>query len=625
MCGICGYFNWNSEIVLDRMLAQMVHRGPDEDGRYIAPGIGLGVRRLSIIDPEGGHQPAVNETGSVRVVLNGEIYNHPQLRDELTAKGHVFTTRSDTEVIAHLYEEHGAEMVHRLRGMFAIAIWDTNSRNLLLIRDRLGIKPLYYVERHHGLGFASELGALRAALPDLSIRPSAIADYLALLYIPAPDTIFENVRHLPAGSMLTLNSAGMTITRYFELQPPPTGSSSSSLQDSKTQFRSILQDTVRTHLVSDVPVGLFLSGGLDSASILAMMRSVSNGTIRTFSIGYAADADRGFNEVNAAREMAARFGAEHTEELVEPDAASLLPQIVAAMGEPFADSSCIPTYLVSEIAGRTLKVAMAGIGGDELFGGYPRYLGMRAAMGYGNLPASIRRLLARGIAPLLPEHGGHRDHSSRVRRFLASGALPLDQQYLDWITFLPSEWTGDVMSTDLQAHARTTVETYKAMFTEWRSQSAPDKAAALDVQTCLPDDLLRMGDRLSMAHSLELRVPFCDHELLSFAMGISATTRMQGWKLKGFMRDSLRPVLPKETIDRPKLGFMVPLARWLREDLAEMVGDLLADDMVKKRGYVNPAYVQWIRAEHATGRRNFADQIFALLMLELWLRQFESR
>lgn len=623
MCGICGYINWDNTEALNRMLARMTHRGPDEEGKHIEHGLALGIRRLSIIDPEGGRQPAANETKTIWVVLNGEIYNYRELRDELIRKGHQFATRSDTEVIVHLYEEQGEAMVHRLRGMFAICLWDSDRRVFLLIRDRLGIKPLYYTERNGAVIFASELRALREAVPNVSIRHQAIIQYLSLLYIPAPDTIFEGIKHLLPGEMLKVQGSHKTIHKYFDIQTYVTGRLEKPAGDCEAHFRELLKDTVRAHLVSDVPLGLFLSGGLDSGSILAMMRAVTDGPIRTFSIGYEAEADKEFNETDAARLLAKRYGAEHTEELLRPDAAALLPKIVEAMGEPFADSSAIPTYLVSEVAKSSVKVALAGIGGDELFGGYPRYLGIQAGAHYRKLPTPLRRMMASLVAPLFPERGGHRDQMARLKRFLQTGLLPMDQQYLHWLTFLPAEWGKNAFSPDLRSpevDQLIAIQAYRTIFNDWPSDAPADKAMGLDLQTYLPDDLLRMGDRLSMAHSLELRVPFCDHELLAFALQIPAGVRMRGWHLKSFMRHALRPVLPKEILERPKLGFMVPLARWLREDLQEMVADLLSEQSVKRRGYLEPAYVQWLISEHTSLRHNFSDQIFALLVLELWLR-----
>jgi asparagine synthase (glutamine-hydrolysing) len=658
MCGICGYVGTGLTVSLDPMLSRLIPRGPDEEGRHIEPGIGLGVRRLRVIDPEGGHQPMSNETcpfdklragpergrrtGTVWVVLNGEIYNYRELREELIQKGHRFTTNCDTEVLVHLYEQEGEDGVDRLRGMFAYALWDRERRSLLLVRDRLGIKPLYYAVQDGGLVFASELPALLASGISPSIRPQAIAQYLNLLYVPGPGTIFDGIQQLLPGEMLTVDRGRIQRRRYFTPQSLWHESQGDSftphasrltphalpltLHELRERFLDLLRETVQSHLVSDVPLGLFLSGGLDSGAILAMMRAVTPGSIRTFSIGYDAEADRTYNELDTARLMADHFGAEHTEARLRPDAVKLLPLIVEAMGEPFADSSAIPTYLVSEVARRSVTVALSGIGGDELFGGYPRYLGMRAAGRYAALPAGLRGWIAVRVAPHLPEGDGSRDQAGRLKRFFRNGDRPPADQYWRWMTFLPAEWEQSALTPEFaeQAGPPEDGQAYRALFEQWPSEEPADKAMGLDLQTYLPDDLLRMGDRLSMAHSLELRVPFCDHELLAFALTLPASARLGGWRLKAFMRRSLAGVLPAEILSRPKYGFQVPLARWLREDLREMVHDLLADDAIRRRGLVRCEYVRSLLSAHERGERNCADQIYALLVLELWLRNSEA-
>jgi len=628
MCGICGFAGTGDEAALGRMMRRLEHRGPDENGRHLEPGVMLGIQRLCVIDPKGGQQPITNETGSVWVVMNGEIYNYRELRDELIKKGHRFVSNVDTEVLVHLYEEEGEDGVGRLRGMFAYALWDRERQTLLLVRDRLGIKPLYYAVRRGGgagessLVFASELPALLEGLPPCSIDPQAIARYLTLLYVPSPGTLYQGVRQLLPGEQLKMANGKIETRRYFHPADSPGLRARLSPTEAEDRFLGLLRETVQAHLVSDVPLGLFLSGGLDSGSILAMMRAVSNGPIRTFTIGYDAEADRSYNELDAARLMADHFGAEHTEERLRPDAVTLLPRIVAALGEPFADSSAIPTYLVSEVARRSVTVALSGIGGDELLGGYPRYLGSRAAVRYACLPAALRTWVGAHVAPRLPEGTGGRDQVGRLKRFLRDGHLPLAELYWRWVTFLPSEWGQAAFSPAFSGltGARTAEEEFRSLFDGWPSDEPSDRAMGVDLQTYLPDDLLRMGDRLSMAHSLELRVPFCDLELLAFALALPASVRFAGWKLKGFMRKALSRVLPPAVVAGAKLGFQVPLARWLREDLREMVHDLLSDDTTRRRGYVKPDYVQWLLREHEAGRRNFSDQIYALLVLELWHR-----
>ena len=628
MCGICGFVGWHSEELLDHMMQKLTHRGPDDSGTHIEPGVALGARRLQVIDPVGGHQPLENENGTVWAALNGEIYNYRELKEELWGKGHHFSTDCDTEVLVHLYEQYGEDMVHRLRGMYAFAVWDRQSQSLLIVRDRFGIKPLYYSLTDVGVIFASELSALVSAHESISIRIEAIQQYLQFLYVPGPQTIFEGIQQLNPGTMLTITDGKIVTRQYWSGREERQHQISSPSQfDWEESFRETLKESVQAHLVSDVPLGLFLSGGLDSAAILAMMRALSNGTIRTFSIGYDAEEDRDFNELDAARALSVHFGSEHTEERLTPDVGRLLPEIVAAMGEPFGDSSAIPTYLVSEVARRSVTVALSGIGGDELFGGYPRYLGMRLSAHYQRVPYAVRQWVAAHAAPRLPEYGVARDRVGRVKRFLQGGALSTKEQYLQWMTFIPLEWGNSAFSEDLleQVNLGEVQSGYQDIFSSWPSGDPADCAMGLDIQTYLPDDLLRMGDRLSMAHSLELRVPFCDQRMLAMALQVPSNVRFSGGKLKSLMRKSLANMLPSNILNRPKQGFMIPLARWLREDLKEMRNDLLSDSHIRRRGYMDPKYVQWILHEHDTGSRNFSDQIYALLVLELWQTTHEQQ
>jgi asparagine synthase (glutamine-hydrolysing) len=629
MCGICGLVGDNDPVLLERMLDRLVHRGPDDEGTHQGADVALGVRRLRVIDPTGGHQPVRNETGSVWAVLNGEIYNYRELRSELIQKGHRFQSDCDTEVLVHLYEEEGPEAVYRLRGMFAYAIWDRERDLVLLIRDRLGIKPLYYSVQSgragatHRVLFSSELPSLLEGLPDWTIRPQAIADFLSLLYVPGPDTIVEGVYQLRPGEALKIARGRLEFWRYYRPEEEAQCQVERSESDQRDRFLSALRDSVQAHLVSDVPLGLFLSGGLDSASILACMREVIPGSIKTFSIGFEAPEDQSYNEIKAARLLATHFGTDHTEAMLRPDAVALLPRVVAGMGEPFGDSSAIPTYMVSEVARQSVTVALSGIGGDELFGGYPRYLGLRAAARYSALPVRLRSWIASCAASCLSDGPGGRDIRGRIKRFLLDGHRSLDAQYLLWTTFQPAGWEAPRFTEGL--HSATTdslaLHSIRSLFEQWPSREPADRAMGVDLQTYLPDDLLRMGDRMSMAHSLELRVPFCDHHLLAFACSLPEATRLQGWQLKGFMRYALQNILPKSIVLGPKRGFMLPLARWLRDELREMSRDLLSDQAIRRRGYVNPAYVQWLLAEHYSGRRNFTDQIYALMVLELWHRQ----
>ena len=625
MCGICGFAGFRDDERLSRMITSLVHRGPDDEGRHVEEAVSLGMRRLSVIDVAGGRQPIWNETRTVCVVMNGEIYNFQELRDRLIAQGHRFETKSDTEVLVHLYEEHGDACVEHLRGMFAFAIWDREKQVLLLVRDRLGIKPLFYALQGGRLWFASEIKALLAGGVEGALDAQALAQFLTFLYVPSPSTIYESIHQLPPGHILTFARGQLSLQRYWTLKPDPEAAALRG-EEAEERLLAHLKETVRLHLISDVPLGVFLSGGIDSSTVVAMMRAVSDGPIRTFTIGYGPE-DESYNELTYAREIAQRFGTVHHEEIVKPDAVDLLPRIIRAFDEPFADSSAIPNYLISQVARRSVTVALAGHGGDELFGGYPRYLGQQFSASYDRLPVGFRRGLA-AASRWIPESAQSGNWPGRVRRFLQAGGSPPDERYLRWVTFLPQEWGEDLFTPEFRARSGTdkSAEAYYRLYRDWPSSDPAERAMAIDIQTYLPDDLLAMGDRMSMAHSLEVRVPFCDHVLAQFAMGLSARERFRHRRLKSFLKRTLRTSLPDHLLHRPKQGFMVPLARWFNHDLKAMVRELLSEEAVGRRGYVRYPYVRWLLAEHESGRRNCADQIFALLALEIWQRTcVESR
>jgi len=619
MCGICGFSGPRDDQSLARMVDSLVHRGPDDEGRFVDETISLAMRRLSVIDVAGGRQPIWNETGTVCVVMNGEIYNFQALRDALMTKGHRFATKSDTEVLVHLYEEHGETFVEHLRGMFAFALWDRAQQRLLLGRDRLGIKPLFYAVRGRRLWFASEIKALLAGGVEGMVDATALRQFLTFLYVPSPATIFKEISQVPPGHTLTVKRGQVCLRRYWSLQPDP-AAAKLSCEEAEECLLSHLKEAVRLHLISDVPLGVFLSGGMDSSTLVALMREVSETPVKTFTIGYGAQ-DETYNELAYARLVAKQFETDHHEEIVEPDAVHLLPRIIRSFDEPFADSSAIPNYLISQVARRAVTVALAGHGGDELFGGYPRYLGLRAGAMYDRLPVGLRQRLSR-VGRWIPESVQADNWPGRIRRFLEAGAHPMEERYLRWITFLPPEWGEDALTPDLRAQAGSfrPEEPFYRLYRDWATADSSERAMALDAQTYLPDDLLALGDRMSMAHSLEVRVPFCDHVVAQFALGLPAHERFRNRRLKSFLKRTLRSYLSDEIVSRSKQGFMVPLARWFNADLKNMVQELLSEQAVIRRGYVRYPYVRWLLEEHASGRRNFQDQIYALLVLEIWQR-----
>jgi asparagine synthase (glutamine-hydrolysing) len=441
------------------------------------------------------------------------------------------------------------------------------------------------------------------------------------LYVPGPDTMIAGVHQLRPGEAMKVLDGRVELLRYYRPEEALHVHEPWTIKEASREVLHTLEETVKAHLVSDVPLGLFLSGGIDSASLLAMMAKVHSGPVKTFSIGYEHPSDQSFSELEAARFLADHFKTVHSETILRPDAVTLIEKVVEGMGEPFADSSAIPTYLVSEAARQTVTVALSGIGGDELFGGYPRYLGLRTAAQYQRIPLVLRAHMAQWSSRI-GEQGNARDQAARLKRFLSDGHRPLPEQYRRWTTFIPAEWDGTLWGDCLEAMFVNDrpLGPAEVLFDQWPSSDPADCAMGVDLQSYLPDDLLRMADRMSMVHSLELRVPFCDHHLLAAALRIPSRIRLTGWQVKGFMRRMLRGLLPDRILHAPKQGFMVPMARWLREDLREMAQDLLADDVIRDRGYVKPAYARWLLEEHASGRRNFSDQLYALVVLELWHR-----
>jgi asparagine synthase (glutamine-hydrolysing) len=611
MCGIAGFVGQRDPRLLRAMARILAHRGPDDEGFYEEDGIGLAARRLRIIDLVGGHQPIANEDESCWVVFNGEIYNFKDLHARLEAKGHRFTSKSDTETIVHLYEEEGDDCLQHLEGMFAFALWDAPRRRLLLARDRIGIKPLYYRVANGRLSFASELKALLLdpALPR-EINLQALQRYLTFLYIPSPETIFTGIQKLPPGHCLIFQHGQATVRQYWDLPisaPPLTDH-----REVAQQVFERLKASVERHLVSDVPLGVFLSSGLDSSSLVALMSRMNVGPIKTFTLDFE---EGSFSEAGGARLVAKHFGTEHREFLVRPDVADLLPELVWHLDEPLGDSSLIPTYLVAQMARREVTVALSGIGGDELFFGYPRYLGAKLAGRYERLPQSIRSGIAR-LARFLPDSDRSDNPSGRVRRFLLGGALPAHLRYLAWISFLSPEALAEIFS-----RASGSIDPYSQHLAYLGRQSA-DPYSYVDLKTYLPEDLLMFGDKMTMANSLELRVPFCDHRLVELMARVSMRVKAPGMKLKALLREIMAPLLPREILERPKRGFSLPLAVWFKGPLSRLTQDLLSEARIKQRGYLNPVPVRNLLEQHMSGTRSYFDQIFALLVFELWQQAY---
>ena len=607
MCGICGIATTHGVADVETLRSMsdlLVHRGPDSAGEHVDGGVALAARRLSILDLEHGDQPIANEDGSCVVVQNGEIYNYPELRRELERAGHVLRTRCDTEALVHLYEEHGVGFAERLRGMFAVAIWDASRRRLVLARDRYGIKPLYY--RHAGdeLRFASEL----RALPRGEIDLDALEAFLAFNSIPAPYSIFRDVRKLPAGHVLVWEAGAVTLERYA--RPGPASADEIRTGDEAElveELRARLRDSVRAHLLSDVPVGVLLSGGVDSAALAALAAQETPEAVHTFTIGFA---ERSFDERADARLVAERYGTRHHELLVRPEPELLLQALADTFDEPFADSSALPTYLVSQLAADHVKVALSGEGGDELFGGYYTY----AADLFADRVAPLARI-ARPLVEALPASTRKASLDYKAKRFVRAAHLPPLERHHGWKEIFSvearSELTGRRATFD-------PVDVYRARYAE--TTGAPQLARLQDVDfgVYLVDDLLVKTDRASMAHSLEARVPFLDPLVTSLAFALPTRLKVRGLAKKVLLRKAVEPLVPAEVVHGRKRGFSIPAAAWLRGELEPFARETLAPENLRRQGFFQPEPVARLLDEHVAGREDWSRQLWGLLAFTLW-------
>ena len=629
MCGIAGFADsqpaalagvfpprLESEFSLVHRMCDVIrHRGPDDEGIHVDPGVGLGMRRLSIIDLQGGRQPIHNETNTIWVVFNGEIYNYRELRTELESAGHHFATSSDTETIVHAYEQWGEGAFVRLRGMFGIALWDHPRRTLLLARDRAGIKPLHYTERNGRLYFASEIKSLLAAgAVDRRLNPAALDHYLAFLYTPRDASMFEGVRKLPPGHYLRWHDGAAEIRRYWQVAAEETFEGSES--DAAEALRDVLQDAVRCHMLSDVPLGAFLSGGVDSSTVVALMSRESSSPVKTFSIGFN---EPGFDELEHARVVARHFGSDHHEFIVRPDGLSILDSLVAHFDEPFADSSAIPTWYVSEMARRHVTVVLSGDGGDELFGGYDQYLTPSHVQRFDRIRLPGLRAAAAAIWPRLP-------HGARGKNFLRHVAQGPKGRHLDSMAFFHADEREALYSADMRSVVRREAEQILGQqFDRFSRLTCESAMMKFDFETYLPEDVLTKVDRMSMAHSIESRVPLLDNHVIEFAASLPSRLKISGGRRKHVLKEALRPLLPASILDRRKQGFGVPLGVWFRGGLTDLFSDVLATPAVRQRGYFEPRFVERLLREHLAGQRDHTLRLWQLLMLELWHREYLDR
>src|SRR6187397_3749643 len=607
MCGICGIARARGAVDPDqlaKMSATLVHRGPDSDGTFAEGSVGLAARRLAIIDLATGDQPIANEDGRITVVQNGELYNYRELRHELERAGHRFSTHGDTEVLVHLYEEHGERFAERLRGMFAVALWDSARNRLVLARDRYGIKPLYYRESGGELAFASELRALPRGEVDLD----ALEAFLAFNSVPGPLTIFRDVRKLQPGHVLVWENGRSELIRYARPAPVPAsdvrGDEEAELVE---ELRARLRDSVRAHLVSDVPVGVLLSGGVDSALLAALAAEESSEPLRTFSIGFP---ERSFDELEDARRVASRYGTEHRELVLRPDAALLLPALAEAFDEPFADSSALPTYLVSRLAAEDVKVALSGEGGDELFGGYYTYAADLLAERVGGSARLLRPLVER-----LPSSSARASFDYRAKRFVRAAHLPALERHHGWKEIFSPEARAELTGRRSELDP---VDLLRERFAETEGAELLARLQDVDLGTYLVDDLLVKTDRASMAHSLEARVPFLDPAVTNFSLGLAGKHKVRGLRKKILLRKAAAPLIPAELLRRRKRGFSIPAAAWLRGELEPFARDTLSSDTLRRQGFFEPAVVTRLIDDHVAGREDLSRQLWGLLSFTLW-------
>ncbi|MFL5907834.1 MAG: asparagine synthase (glutamine-hydrolyzing) [Solirubrobacterales bacterium] len=618
MCGICGLVSLDGASAPDpaalaAMNETLVHRGPDSEGSLIDGPAGLAMRRLSIIDLEGGDQPISNEDGRIQVIQNGEIYNYRELMEELRRRGHTFSTHSDTEVLVHLYEERGPAFVEELRGMFAIALWDGRHGRLILARDRFGIKPLYYRVADGTLSFASELKALTRQ-PGFSreIDNDALEAFLAFNSIPAPMTIFTEARKLPPGHTLVAEGGEVKVSRYA--RPAPVKAAEVRPEGDEVlaeELRDRLRDSVRAHLVSDVPVGVLLSGGIDSCALTALAAEESGYRVSTFSIGFE---ESSFDELEQARLVAQRYGTDHHELVLRPDAVDLLPRLVEAFDEPFGDSSALPTYLVSGLAADTVKVVLSGEGGDELFGGYYTYVADRLAPRVGRAAPFLRPLVER-----LPSSSAKVSFDYKAKRFVRGAHLPPVERHHAWKEIFSPEAQAGLLRTGPSSDP---LDLYRARYAETEGAQELARLQDLDLGIYLVDDLLVKTDRASMAHSLEARVPYLDPVVAELALALETKQKVRGFSKKRLLRRAVAPLVPREIIRGRKQGFSIPVAAWLRGDLEPFARDVLSAETIERQGFLRPDAVTQVLDDHVSGREDQSRQIWGLLAFTLWFDRY---
>jgi len=624
MCGITGLVR-NDDKPIDKELLRRMndairHRGPDEDGYYVNSSVGLAMRRLAIIDLQSGQQPIHNHDRTAWIVFNGEIYNYLELREKLEKLGHAFYTNSDTEAIVHAYDQYGSDCPKHLRGMFAFAIWVERKQELFLARDRVGKKPLLYAQVNDQLVFGSEFSCLLLH-PDVGreIQPEAIDCYLSFMCVPAPLTAYKSIRKLEPGHWLRWRNGEVTIERYW--QPDFSNKLDISEEEAGERVVEILRDSVKVRLMSEVPLGAFLSGGIDSSAVVALMAQESSERVKTFSIGFD---EQDFSELHHAKRIAEHIGAEHHEFIVRPNAVEILPLLVEHYGEPYADSSAVPTYYVARETRKHVTVALNGDGGDESFAGYERHAAMQLADTYRKVPKFLRESVIQQAVKMMPTSQIKRSRARSAKRFLDAASLSKVDRYMRWVSTFDSSAKSSLYSE--QFKHETSVDYAKSFLEPWfvhaNGSGIVDAALLTDIMTYLPNDLLVKVDIATMAVSLEARSPFLDHHLIEFAASLPEHLKLRRLTTKYLLKKVLRKLLPSENIDRPKMGFGVPIGHWFRGEMQPFLREVVLSEKALQRGYFKPEAVKQLIELHARGERDYSHQLWTLLMLELWFQRF---
>jgi len=625
MCGICGIYNFDDDNPvtkpqIEKMTDRLFHRGPDEGGIHTHRNFGLGFRRLSIVDLKQGQQPMSNETGTVRVVCNGEIYNHLELRKTLSAKGHIFVSQSDIEVIVHAYEEYGESFVKRLNGMFAFAIWDDLEKLLIIGRDRIGIKPLYYCYDRNCFAFASELTALlESPCIDKRLDPRAIDCLLNFEYIPGPTTIFQKARKLPAGHLLKIRSNSLKTEKYWDLRWKTNGHV--EVQTVESDLLYLLKKSVSSQLMSDVPVGAFLSGGLDSSVIVALMSELSSKPIKTFSIGFD---QASYDELPYARIVAKHFKTDHYELTVDPNDTDQIVEAISALDEPLADDSIVPSLMLSRHAREHVKVILSGDGGDELFAGYDTYRADRIARIYQQIPKVARSKWIEPLIEAIPQTSERSGIFNSIKGLIKGVHKPEELGHARWLTYLSLNQRNQLYHRDF-LEALNDYDCNSHITQYFAARASCDRLSRqlyTDLKSYLPDDVLTKVDRMSMAVSLEVRPPFLDHELVEYVASIPSELKLKGLSSKYILKEVAKTLLPKEIINRKKSGFTMPVRNWLRHELKPLLHDFLLDSSLNRHGlYFNRKYIEHLVHEHDSMRANHSHILWTLIVFSIWCRE----